>query len=119
MPWGKLLAELVHGLADLVGDLQRVGAGQLEDGDARARLAVEAAELAVGLGAQLDAADVLDPDDAAALAGRDLDDDVLELLDLVQPAGHVDRELEALARGRGRHADLAGRRPGGSAAGWR
>ena len=46
---------------------------------------------------------------AAALAGRDLDDDVLELLDLVQPPGHVQRELEALARGRGRHAQLAGR----------
>ena len=106
---GEAPAELCHGLGDLVGHLQRVGPGQLEDGDARARLAIQAEELAVGLSAQLDAADVPDAHDPAALSGRDLDDDVLELLDVVQPARDVDRELEALARGRGRHADLAGR----------
>ena len=37
-----------------------------------------------------------------------LDDDVLELLDLVEAAGDVERVLEGLRLRRRRHADLAG-----------
>ena len=105
---GKVFAEFGHGLGDRFGHLQGVGAGQLIDGNARAGLAVKGAELAVCLGAQLDTANIPDPDDAAAKSGRDLDDDVFELFDLFQPAGHVYRELEILAGRRRRHAHLAG-----------
>ena len=63
--------------------------------------------LAVGLGAELDAADVAHPRDLAVVAG--LDDDVLELLDVAEPALQLDRVLEVDAGRRRRHADLARR----------
>ena len=52
--------------------------------EARRRLAVELEDLAVGLRAELDAADVAHARDLAAVAG--LDDDVAELLGIVEPA---------------------------------
>ncbi len=54
----EALRELVHRLADGVGDVERVRAGRLEDGDDRGRLAVQRAVLLVRWRAELDAADV-------------------------------------------------------------
>ena len=54
-------------------------------------------------------ADVLDADQAAALGGLVLDDDVAELAGIVQPRQDVDGVLELLVLRRRRHADLAGR----------
>ena len=53
--------------------------------------------------------DVADPGDAAAVRRIDLDDDVLELSRIVEPALEVERILKVLAFRRGRRADLAGR----------
>ena len=59
------------------------------------------------LGAQLDAADVLDADLPAV--GAAAEDDVAELLRRVEPAERGDGELERPAGRAGRLADLAGR----------
>ena len=67
----------------LVGDVERVGAGNLEHGDDRGRLAVVAADGVVEHRAQLEPGDVLQPDLRAVRVGPD--DDVAELL-LVQQA---------------------------------
>jgi hypothetical protein len=65
-------------------------------------------DLAVGLRTQFDTSDILDADELAAGSGAGLDDDVLVLLDLVEPAGDVDGVLEVLPLRHRRHADLAG-----------
>ena len=52
---GEGLGQLVHARLDALGDLERVGVGQLVDGHAGRRLAVELEGLAVLLGAELDA----------------------------------------------------------------
>ena len=70
------------------------------------RLAVEREDLAVGLRAELDAADVAHPRDLAGVAG--LDDHLGELGGVAELAGDVERVLERLARRRRRHADLTG-----------
>ena len=54
------------------------------------RLAVDLAADVLVLGAQLDAADVLDADDAAVAASA-LDDDLVELLGVGQPAERAER----------------------------
>ena len=105
-PCGKTPGELVHLRLDLVGDRDGVGFRQERDGDAGGRLAVEIERLAVGLGAELDAADVADPGDLSAVGGVDLDDDVLELVRVVEPPLEVERVLEVLALRRRRRADL-------------
>ena len=64
MPSGKR-ASSSSILAAPVGDVQGVGAGELEDGQADGRLAVEGAGLVVVLGAQFDAGHIAEPDDAA------------------------------------------------------
>ena len=51
-------AQLLHLLADALGDVERVRAGRLEDGDRAARLAVDAADLLVVERAELDPGDV-------------------------------------------------------------
>ena len=101
------LRQLRHFGFDLVLDLERIGAGRLIDADAGRLLAVEAEKLAVGLGAELDVADVAQPRDLAVIPG--LDDDVLVLLDVAEPALQLDGVLEVDAGRRRRHADLAGR----------
>jgi hypothetical protein len=59
---GEALLQLgLDRLAHAVGGGQRVGAGRLVDVDDGGRLAVVAAELVAGLGAEFDPADVLDP----------------------------------------------------------
>ena len=96
--------ELRHLLLDGLLDLQRVGARRLEHADAGSRLAVEREHLAVGLRTEFHPADVAHPRDVARRAG--LDDDVLELGLVVEPAGDVQRILERLALLRRRRADL-------------
>ena len=65
-PVGEALLELLHLVADQLGGVQRVGAGQLIDRERHRGLAVERAGLVVVLGAQLDRGHVAQPDDAAA-----------------------------------------------------
>ncbi len=97
--------ELRHLLIDRLLDLERVGAGRLEYADAGGGLVVERKHLAVGLRSQFDRSDVAHTRDIAIVAG--LDDDVLELAGVVEPAVDVQRILKCLSRRRRRHADLA------------
>ena len=105
-PLGEACRQLVHLRLHLVGDLDGVGFRQERDGDSGGRPAVEVERLAVGLSAELDAADVADSGDLSAIGGIDLDDDVLELRRVVEPALEVERILKVLAFRRGRRADL-------------
>ena len=100
-----VLLDLGHGGADVVGNLQRVGAGRLEDRDRHRLLVVEQRAQAVFGGAELDARDVAQPHDFAARAG--LDHDVAELLLVRKPAFGVDGQLQVDApdvRGGADHA---------------
>ena len=56
MPGGNALASFVHLRATSVLDLQRVGAGRLENAERRRRLSVLGEDLAVGLRAKFDRA---------------------------------------------------------------
>ena len=117
----KRLAHLRHQTADFIRNLKRVGAGKGKDGDVRCLLAAETREDRVLLLAQLDSADVLDAHDGGSLIGfggleglagsgggrLGLDDDVLELLDIGDPAQSIDGELKELIGGRRRPADLS------------
>ena len=107
-PLGERALELVHLGLDRLLHRERVGGRQLVDRDARGGLPGQVGEVAVGLGTQLDPGHVADADQLAAAVGRRLDDDVLELGDLVEPAEHVDRVLEGLVGRLRRDADLAG-----------
>ena len=102
----ELLRQLRHFRLDRVLDVERIGAGRLIDTDAGGWLAVEAEDLAVGLGAKLDAADIAQPRELAVAAG--LDDYILELVDVGEPARQFDRVLEIDTGRRRRHADLTG-----------
>ena len=93
---------------DFVGDCDRVGVGQQRDLNPGCRPAVEIERRAVGLGAQLGAADVADSGDLSAICGINFDDDVLEFGGVVQAAFEVERILEILTLWRRRRADLAG-----------
>ena len=99
MSCGNCAGQLRHLLLDRLLDFERVGAGRLEHADAGRRLVVEREHLAVGLRAELDPADVAHARDVAIVAG--LDDDVLELAGVVEPAVDVQRVLERLPGGVG------------------
>ena len=105
---GERLLELLHLRLDRLLHLQRVGGRQLVDRDARGGLAGQVGEVAVGLGTQLDPGHVADADQLAAAGGGRLDHDVLELGHLIEPAEHVDRELEGLVGRLRRDAGLTG-----------
>ena len=102
----KRFCKLRHLFLDSLFDLQRIGAGRLEHADAGGRLVVERKNLAVGLGAEFDPADVAHTRDVTAIAG--LDDHVLELAGVVQPPADVQRILERLPFRSRRRADLPG-----------
>ena len=104
---GHVLRQLSHGGADLVGDLERVGAGRLEDGDGDGGLVVEQRAEGIFAGAELDAGDVAQARDGAV--GRGADDDVAEFLRRGQPALRVDGNLVIDAGRVGRGADDARR----------
>ncbi len=107
-PLGEALGHPVHQGFDFLADLERVGIRRLIDGDARRRLAVQAEFLGIGLRAELDAGDVAEMDQPAALGGLVLDDDIAELRGLVEARLDVDGVLELDIPGRGRRAGLAG-----------
>jgi hypothetical protein len=91
-------------------DLERVRGGQELDAHARGLEPDEAQVGRVGLGAQLDAADVADPHQRGALAAlARLDHDVLELLGLGQPAAHAHAQVVGLVLVGGRVAERPGR----------
>ena len=98
--------KLGHLLVDGLLDFKRIGARRLEYADAGRGLLVERKQLAVGLRAQFDRADIAHARHVANVAG--LDDDVLELTGVVEPAVDVQRILKRLAGRRRRAADLAG-----------
>ena len=66
---GEARLQRLDRIAHALGRGQRIGAGQLVDLDAGRGLAVVAAELVAGLGAQLDPGDVLDPDQRESWSG--------------------------------------------------
>src|SRR5437763_1761768 len=72
--------QLLHLLLDQGGDGERIRLGRLVDGQAGGGLAVDIEVRGVGLRAELDPRHVLQPQDAATIAARGLDDDVGELL---------------------------------------
>ncbi len=82
----EVARQLLHLGGDFGRDLQRVGVGGLIDRDPGGRLAVELEVLAIGLRAHIDARDILEPDEAAALGGLVLDDDVGEFRGIVEPS---------------------------------
>src|SRR5262249_16067581 len=105
-PRRKALHQLVHLLGDLARHVERVRLQRLKDGDAGRRLAVEREDLAIGLRAELHAADVAHVDHLPVRFG--LDDDILELADILEAAGDVEGVLKRLRVRRRRHAELAG-----------
>ena len=116
MPGGNAGCSCSMRLLDALGDVERIGFGQLEDGEAGGRLPVELERLAVLLGAKLDAGDVAQPRDA----GRRSLVSALTMMssncgDIVEPARHVDRVLELAAGGHRRDAQLSGPVDPGSA----
>ena len=99
---GRLPVAVIEGDQQTSNDAERIRAGRQEDRHARRRFAVEREDLAVGLRAEFDAADVADARDLAGVAG--LDDDVGELGGIVERAAHVDGVLERLIVRRRRRA---------------
>src|SRR5262249_52376726 len=81
----------------------------LIDRDAGGGLAIELGILGVGLRTHLDAPNVFNPDETAALGGLVLDDDVGKLARVVEPGKDVYRVLKLLVLWRRRHSDLPGR----------
>ena len=73
MSRGKRCRQVGHRRLDAVGDVERVGAGNLEDGDDRGRLAVVAADGVVEHRAELEARDVLQADLRAVRVGAEDD----------------------------------------------
>src|SRR5262249_12608169 len=102
---GEIARQVIHPSLNPFGDIERVGAGRQENGHARRLLLVEIEELAVGLGTELDPADVAYTRHVAVGAG--LDDHGAELIRIVEATGYFDRVLERLVVGRRRRADLA------------
>ena len=83
-PLGKVRRELLHHLLHAFGSGDRVRAGPLGDRERHGRFVVQIAVDRVVAGPQFDAGDVAHAHDAAIVAG--LDDDLLELVGLQQPA---------------------------------
>src|SRR5262249_34150880 len=88
----EVLLELLHRLADVRGQLERVRSRRLEYRDRHGGLVVQETADAIGLRPELDASDVAQTDDLAS--GTCLDDDVPELLFVGEPAGGVEGDLE-------------------------
>ena len=120
-PDRKLLAHLRHQPAHLLRDRKSIGAGQGVNIYLRRLLAAQPGKSRKRFLAQLDPGDVLDAHHHRGLTGLGglqglagfgggrlgLDDDVLELRDLSQPAHRCHRELEDLVRGHRRSAKLS------------
>ena len=103
----EALLHLGHQLSDACGRLDRIGAGQLVDRNDRGGFAIQAADNAVVLSAQLDARDVFHANDSAI---RGLaDDDVSEFFRRSQTALSKNGIGELLVLGSRLAANLAGR----------
>ena len=96
-----------HELAGHLGDLERVAAGKLVDGDDRGGVAVEAARDVVGLGTELDAGHILHLHDRSVLVSAD--DDVGEFLLGDESARRADGECHLLSGRHGLGTGLSGR----------
>ena len=94
-PGGKRCDSRVDLRVDVAIDLQRVRGRQLQHAEADRVARVEARRRGVALRAELGAADVVDADQRAV--GRPLQDDVVELRRLGEPAGGADADLVRLA----------------------
>ena len=105
---GKGLGELRHLAFDGLGDIERIGFGKLEHGNAGSRLPVELEDLGIGLCAKLDPPDIADTGQGAARLIAADQDDVLELFGRRVGPLQIDGELKLLSRRRRRHADLPG-----------
>ncbi len=97
--------ELGHPCPYIVGDVDGVGAGTLEDRDGYRRLIIEQRAQRVLAGAQFDACNVLEASDFAI--GTGAHDHVFELFLTDQTALSVDRHLKAGGIRGGRGAQLA------------
>ena len=104
--WEALRQPIQLGVCRL-SDFERIRGRELDDGDADGVLAVELQNRTVVLGAELDAADVLEPDERPVPSR--LHDDVLELRDLAQPTHRAHADLKALIVRRGWPSNLARR----------
>ena len=104
---GELFAHLGDFGFDDVGGVERVGIGELEDGQVGDRLAVDHAVGVLVLRPQLDMGHVPDPDEPAVRSL--LDDDLLELFRINEAAQGRQSDLGLLALDRRRLSDLAGR----------
>ena len=98
--------QLLHLRRDHSSYIQRIGVRGLVDGDTRSRLAVELEVLRIGLRPKVDARNILDLDQTAALSGLILNDDFGELIWIVEPRQDVDRILKLLVLRCRRHANL-------------
>ncbi len=99
-----ILLQLLHGLADIVGDLDRIGARRLEDRNCHCGLVVQQRAQCIVGGAEFDTGDVAQPRHLAIVAV--LDDDLAEFLFGLQAPLRIDRELQVEARLIGRTAHL-------------
>ncbi len=81
----EALRELLHFRVHRLGHRDGISLRQLKNADTGRRSTVLHEGLAVGLGAEFDAADIADAGNAAALSALDLDDDVFVVCRLVQP----------------------------------
>ena len=104
---GEALLGFLHQRQRLVHGVDRVRVGQLVDGDDCCGRAVQAADLAVALRAELDARHVAHPYDRSVDVGAH--DDVAEFLLGGEASLRAHRVGELLPRGHRLAADLAGR----------
>ena len=104
---GEALLHLRHQLADTCRRLNRIGSGQLVNGDNRGRFAIQAADNAVILRAQFNPGDVFHSDDAAVRSFTD--DDVFKFLRRRETALSENGISELLVRGSWFAAYLASR----------
>ena len=107
------LLEFSEDGAALLVDVERVGVGELLNADADGFAAVSSAacEFEVGVvvfGADLGAAYIFEQDDCRCRGGAVLDDDVLELRWIGEPADDADGHLVVLLGVGGLLAELAG-----------
>ena len=100
------LRNLRHGLADILGDVERIGARLQEDAEQRGLFAVDATDEIVILRRQLHACHVFQAQCGAARIRAN--DDFLELPRILKPALGRDGVDQFLRTARGCLADLAG-----------
>jgi hypothetical protein len=105
--FGHVLVELFHRLANVGGDVERVGARGLEHAHADGRVVVQQRTQRVVGRAHFKAADVAQPGHGAV--GAALDDDVAEFFFALQAPLRIDRELHVHARQARRCTHHAGR----------